>query len=260
MNRYTLKAQCLDHSVAEMEIKSALDDLFRQTMPKVKYRLNRIHKMNSGIVLVEIASSANKDLLESRLKALDSRLPIRVEALGWGWVAGSKPHAVTEAIPMTFQLGTIWDLVRYALLLIFTAAEIALPFLKPWIKNQKSLVDLTFFAIFAILAIWMFLSNNTPLDFRLFAKQADCLPAELVLTYRFRMKPVHLKWEDICGLKIEGHNCILTTNQRKSRFYISSILKIHNMNRFIKTIAQQAALNEVNYEIGQELYKRYDAP
>ncbi len=266
MRRYTLKVQCLQEPVSPADLKPVLEEVLLRTQPPLIYRLGTISQPEGGILLAEVASDAKKDFLETRLKVLESKLPVKIETLGWGWIAGKEPAPASGLAPATFMVGRKLLLLRYILLLCLLSALIVGVVLWGRLDRQGPLTPLTFeWILLAIYTACLFLWNSVPLNFRLIPKQIDCLPDELVVTYQFRKKPIHLKWQDIWGLETRIRVMVITTNQKPVRFFIpypsnhksTDALK---WDALIQAIAQRADLNNVDAGIGLVSYKRYEAP
>ncbi len=255
LKRYTLKVQPLEDSVTRADFKTALEELLLRAQPSLTYRLGAIEKTASGSILAEIASDAKKDVLALRLQMLESRLPVRVEGLGWGWVTTEAQNPPADPNPVMFPLDKKFDVVRYLLLLSLPLVVIALIIARSFFHQPDGLELI----LYPLYVVWLFSMNETPLDFRLYARQIDCLPGELVLTYWFRKEASRMSWENIWGLEMKGRVChIYNTSGPKVRFHLRSGLK--DADGLIRAIAQRAGLNNVDPGLGRVLYKRYEAP
>jgi len=256
LKRYTLKVQPLDDSVKLEDFEQILDDFLLRSQPPLLYRLGEISKSESGGILAEIDAEAKKDELEGRLRALESKLPLKVEGLGWGRITGKTQTPRPDPSPLTFTIGKRFDTIRYILLPVILAAFIIAAILW-WRPGKGGMVDFVFLAFYIV---WLALWNDTPLDFRLMMKRIDCLPGELVLTYRLRKKVVHVKWTDIWGLEMKGRTCILSTDSNPVRFHIPESQGVKGLEALTGAIAERANLNNVDTGFGKVLFKRYEAP
>ena len=270
MKRYTLKVKTLDSSVTPNDLKLAIENVLLPLHPRITYRLGQIMSGGSDTILAEIASDARKELLEPHLKDIQSKLPVTIEKLGWGWTLTGKPgsppadqgspeefsaNAVSQASSPSFLLGNRAFLWRYIFQMSLTFLLVAL-LIAGFFIEKSTLLDGTFTVVFVV---WIYFLTDMPLDIWRYAKRIECEPAELVLTYWFRKPSVRLNWETIWGFAYKGKICILHHDDNKStRFLVS--YGYRDKEKLFKTIVSKASLNAVETGISQAVYKRYEAP
>jgi hypothetical protein len=83
MKRYTARIRLLDSQLNTAQIKTAVErELLRAP---ITFRLGAIAPAEGDIVLVEIASGEKRADLARRLTGLESKYPMQLESVGWGW-------------------------------------------------------------------------------------------------------------------------------------------------------------------------------
>lgn len=268
MEKYTLKVKVLDSSVTVADLRMAVENVLLRLHPRITYHFGAIAPLDPDYMLVEIVSEAKKDLLESHLRAIESKLSVSVEKLGWGWIVDTPSRPKGErsyqqdplvaiepkTVPCSFLLEkkALW--LRSLLILVLTIVLTVLLIVRIYLEWLSILC-----VYYVVFIVWLFSLSEMPLNLRLFVNKVACEPSELVVTYLFGKRIIRMNWETIWGLEDKNGVCVIYHGTDKpTRFLIGA--GFHDKNTLLKTIVHKASLYHVETGIGWMMYKRYEAP
>ncbi len=261
MKKYTLQVEALDDSVTSERLKTAIENVLLRLHPRITYHLGLVSNISSSFFLAEIASEGKKELLESYLHSIQEQLPVRVERLGWGWIAKAAIHLSKNHAPLQSEVKTQSFLPNtkvfpfryiFSISLIFA---LILFLIVRFYFDQLSFLDNAYQIVFVF---WLFSLIEIPLDIRLYVQKIDCERTELVVVYSFKKKTIRMRWDTIEGLEYKNMLCILYRKDSSPvRFYVNNGFK--EKYAMLATITQMASLNEVESGVSKAVYKRYEA-
>jgi hypothetical protein len=283
MKRYTARLRLLDSQLNTAQIKAAVEtELLRAP---ITFKVGAVALTEGNVALVEIASGEKRPALARRLKGLESKYPLQLECVGWGWpVSGAAIKSAGEAPsgehdPCTTMQAQVEDTREYALAntrqfvakqaikLILLIGFVAIPVLAALgVLNGVSAMGILngVNCIMAAMYPALFFSGAFSIlwTFPTWASCIRCDPTGIEVRYLLRSSPRRWTWAEIeeLGMTTLAFNRAHIIRSRK----ISLKFSIEDFNEqptLIKTILERASLNFVEGSIGavSYTYKRFDA-
>ncbi len=272
MKRYTLRFKA-GEAVAPEQVKAAVEDALLRLHPGITYRMGHAARIDPQTVFVEIGSEGKKEVLEPRLKSFESKLPVALDRIDWGWETGDSslsptliqnpdlradPLASVEAPGGMAVFPSDNKLVglRYALFFLLTLALGTAVFFKA--SRERSLTwDGLFLGAYIL---WLFSLDGIPFDPRRLAGRIECGGSGLEVAFRFRKKPVRVRWEDLWGMDFTPYTCIIRSTPATIKFSIGEGSGFREKDTILKTISDRASLRFVEGGFRMPFYRRADAP
>ncbi len=253
-------------------LKAAVEDVLLHLHPGITFRMGRISRTDPRNISVEIASEGKKEALFPPLKRIESKLPVTLEKIEWGWDSGESslessmmnnpdlapdPLAkiTTPAGPVVFSSdGRIFWLryIGFFLLTLGLGISIYVKF-----SNDTSLLWDGLFLVFYTL--WLFSLNGIPLDPRGLAGKIECGEDGLEVTYRLRRAPVRLRWADIRGMDFTYTAGIIRGNPSNIKIALNEYSGFREKNIILKIIVERASLRFVEGRFWRPYYRRAEA-
>ncbi len=99
MNRYSLKFDATDDTLAADDLKKAVEAVLLRLHPSFTYRMGRVFRAGSKSMIAENEFEGKKDFLGPHLKRIEQKLPVVLEFIGWGWDPGASPALPAPGLP-----------------------------------------------------------------------------------------------------------------------------------------------------------------
>lgn len=277
MKRYTARLG-LSNGQPEADIKAAVDrELLNAPFP-LTFRLGAIARPAPGACLVEIATDADRERLFSLLKHLESKLPVHVEQVGWGWlITDQGPQGVQPASgdlvgrlaldpyaseqpqkeeTRIYRYGRRQALafassIGLALFLIFVA-------LSPLLSSSAYVfIQEHSFAFYVFASIYWVASAFFGISLRpwRYASIVRCNLKGIEIKYWFRPQAQRLDWAQIMQAEVAWDECTVRSPERSLAFLTEENLGLQDKRMLIKTILERASLHLA----GGGVYKRFDS-
>jgi hypothetical protein len=245
--------------------------------------LGAISYAGQGDLLVEIASDAKKDYLMSVLKGIETRLPLMLWQVGWGWLvtpapfppdkykigyfgkdpfAGSQPQLEATKFYVVKNRSLIKIIASFGVLvltILLYTLSIFVYFKLPALFERYS---------FLFNAIWLFgfsleILNGSPVIPWMFPRRIQCDPSGIDIQYWLSSTSRRLEWREILSLTLSS-NARYTLHSAKNK-YTLRFIDNHSLGSggeamLIKTIIERASLHLVEANVSNLAYKRFDAP
>jgi hypothetical protein len=272
MKRYTLRFKATG-SVADDDLRTAVEDVLLHLHPGIIFRMGQAGRIDPQNVSVEIASEGKKEALFPPLKRIESKLPVTLVRIDWGWDSGESSLissliqnpdfspdplsnvAVSSGSEVFPSDGKMFWLRHFVFLLLTLALGIS--FYYKFFDASSPVWDALFLAIYII---WLFSLNGIQLNPWLLAKKIECGEAGLQVSYWFRRRPVRLRWADIWGMDFAHTACIIRSSPSSIKFAIQENSGFKKKNIILKTIMERASLRFVEGRFWRPFYRRADAP
>jgi hypothetical protein len=272
MKRYTAQILILDEQLVTAQLKTAIEnELLRAPLT---FRWGAVTEAGSGVVWIEIASDAKHMDIVRILREVESKYPVRLESVGWGWLVTeatvkdlSKAYPI-EADPHAFQkaqtdetriytysarwlLEGVMTLPQAAPRAIVVNTLFIAAIILGILYHPKFLV-LILVAICYVPLQFIFLNAR---QFLISAHHILCDQRGIEVKYRFRRFAQRRSWTEIREIDLGtdlDETCWIRSANDSLKF---SIKGLKDRPTFIKTITERASLRFV--EVG--VYKRFDA-
>ncbi len=272
MKRYTLRFKATG-SVAEESLKAAVEDALLRLHPGITFRMGQAGRIGPQDATVEIASEGKKEALFPPLKRIESKLPVTLDRIEWGWDSGESslipsliqnpdfspdPLSNVAVFPgsAVFPSDGKMFWLRHLFFLLLTLA-LGILFYFKFSSAISTVWDALFLAIYIL---WIFSLNGIQLNPWLLAKKIECGEDGLEVSYRFRRTPVRLRWADIGGMDFTYAACIIRSSPSSIKFAIDENSGFKKKNIILKTIVERASLRFVEGRFWRPFYRRADAP
>ena len=272
MKRYTLLFQA-GEAVTTEQVKAAVEDALMRLHPGITSRIGQAARIDPQTVSAEIASEGKKESLFPPLKRIESKLPVTLERIDWGWDSGESPlvsslirnpdlapdplaKITAPAGPAVFPSDEKMFWLRYTGFFLLTLA-LGVSFYAKFFNDSSPVWDSLFLGLYFI---WLFSLNGIPLDPRWMARRIECGKDGLEVSYRFRRAPVRMRWADIRGMDFTYTACIIQGNSSAIKIAINENSGFREKNVILKTIVERASLRFVEGRFWKPFYRRAEAP
>lgn len=260
----------LDGSVTAAHLRTGVDDNLIRLHPRITYHLARVISADSRSMIAEIAADGSRELILESLKKLESKMPVTIEGLEWGWSANTntlpeigralKQDHLASVNPgvgyVAFEPDKKTFLIRYILVLSLTIALFFSLALKFYLE-RSFVLDLTYVIM---MIIWFFSLNEIPLDIRRYAAKIECNEENVKITYWIGKKKVAIDWQAIWGMESTSREFRLYHGEKTERFILNARNGRKETETMLKTIIERASLRFVQVGFQKAVYKRHDAP
>jgi hypothetical protein len=271
MKRYTLRYKTAD-SVAPELLKAAVEDVLLHLHPGITFRMGRISRIDPQNVSVEIASEGKKEALFPPLSRINSKIPVALERIDWGWDSGESSLAssminnpdlspdplakiTAPAGPAVFSSDGRIFWLRYIGFFLLTLG-LGISIYEKFSNDTSLLWDGLFLGFYTL---WLFSLSGIRLDPRGLARKIDCREDGLEVTYRFRRTPARLRWADIQGMDFTYTACIILGNPSAIKIALNEYSGFKQKNVIQKIIVERASLRFVEGRFWRPYYRRAEA-
>ena len=269
MKRITLRFTIAEPSITPDVLREAVEQALLRLHPQITYKIRHVADNGDGTMRVEMVMDGKRDLLETIMLQKGWKLPVKLEEIGWGWIAGdwdTQTSTLTfEVDPLVaiqpldgqheFQLGNRRQWLRYIFLIISTLMMILLLAANGLHYDFPALQWIYIIGF----ALWLFYLNETPFDIRIYARKIICSQEGLKIDYWYMNQSVILGWKEIWGMDFSEPVCKVYTEGRMTRFLISERFGCKQQKPVLKTIVERARLNYVEGNFRNTSYRRYEA-
>jgi hypothetical protein len=276
MKRYTARLRLLDNQLNTSQIKAAIEsELLRAP---ITFKVGTVALTEDNVALVEIASGEKRPGLARRLKGLESKYPLQLECVGWGWpVSGTAIKSAAgapsgEHDPYISALAQMEDAREYALnirqfatrqivRLALVAGFVAVLTLSALNRLGRASVNCILAVMYPALlfsgALSIFLTFPTWAS-RIRCDQEGIEVKSLLRPYSKRWAWTEIEELDMLWPAASSRTYVIRSKKNSLRVSIEGFSQEATL---IKTILERASLNFVEGSIGavSYTYKRFDA-
>jgi hypothetical protein len=254
-------------------LKQAVEDALLRLHPGITYRMGKTVRFGPDSLTLEIGSEGKKEALIPQLQRVESKFPVTLEGIDWGWDSGDlslsssmiqnpdlprDPLAgvtgATGSAAFPLQQWKFW--LRYLSFLLLTTAFLISAYQRV-VHGASPFWDLAFFVTYIS---WLFLINGMQFDPRGLTRKIDCEEDGLEVTFWFRKIPVRLRWTDIWGLDFKYASCIIRGYPASLRIALHENSGYKEKNIILKTIVDRSSLRFVEGRFWMPWYRQVDAP
>ena len=273
---YTARISSLIPELDLEKIKIGTEEVLRRAESKPAFWLGAIARSDAHTLLLEIAAGIRKDGLAELLKSLETKLPIQVEQVGYGWLITGSPEQTTsqvshlrhdpyaKAMPQN-ETRRVYVFNRNGLKHFLSSLSIFLVLATLFIvaSPRRTLSDDNFIPsiisslIWGVLFMGMVGGSVWPWSY---TSHVVCDQEGLEIKYWLKRTPSHLSWTQISGLDVLSSQWNIRGDRRSLRLQASKEYGLSEGPTLAKTIIQRASLHFVESNMGVVLYKRFDAP
>jgi len=260
MKRYTARLRLLDSQLSAAQVKTIIEsELLRAP---ITFKVGAIAPAEGDIVLVEIASDAERADLARILQKIESTRRLQLECVGWGWlITDTTIQEMTrlpgrEYDPYAAVQAQTEDAKEYTYSIRSVLIE-AIPGTIYWtgwmilvgMSYRQSLVFTIGLSTLGGLLLYVFRVGR----FLVSTPRLRCDQNGIEIKYRLRRSPNHQAWAEIWGVDVPyiGDTCTV----RSSTSLKFSTKGLNEMPTLIKTIVERASLHFIE----SATYRRFDA-
>lgn len=272
MKRYTLQFQPLDSSITVVNFREEVEQVLLRLHPRITYKMGKVFQGVDGNLLAEFAADGKRELLVEAFENRKWSLPVRFESLSWGWTIENEDDALLisvvtplDANPLAgikplegkaeFRLSKWHTIGRYIALIGFTILMVLL-LIANAVHTYSPVLEWVYIIGFAI---WLFSLNDTPFDYRVYARSIHLQQAGLDVEYWLGSAPRHLDWASISGMDYSNPVCMLIGQEKKMRFLLSERFGCKEKSVVLKTIVARAGLSYVEGNFQGLTYRKPEA-
>jgi len=273
MKRYTARLCRLDSQLSAAQIKAAVESRLLRAL--ITFKLGTIAPAEGNIVLVEIASDAERADLARMLKGVESTRRLQLECVGWGWLITGATAKSTPGMPATgydpyasvqTQAEDIKEYacnirrlaIRQAVGCFFLLWFVAVPVMFILNMLERRFLNVAMMVIY--MGLLLSGASFNPWTLLAYASRIRCDQAGIEIKYWLRPSPRRHAWTEIEGLEVGAstldHVYTIRSGKRALRF---STVKLNEESTLIKTILERASLHFVEGTVGCATYRHFDA-
>lgn len=272
MKRYTLQFQPLYSSITTVDFREEVEQVLLRLHPRITYKMGKVFQDVDGNLLAEFAADGQRDLLTQAIESRTWSLPVRFLSLRWGWSIENEDAALQissvtplDANPVAgiqplegmaeYHLSKWHTFGRYIALIGFTIVMVLL-LIANAIHTNYPVLEWVYVVGFAV---WMFTLNETPFDYRVYARSIHLQQAGLEVEYWLGRAPQHLDWASISGMDYSNPVCMLIGQDKRMRFLLSERFGCKEKPVVLKTIVARAGLSYVEGNFQKLIYRKPEA-
>jgi hypothetical protein len=273
MKRYSLTFQATGDPGSEADLQTAVEDVLLRLHPRYTYRMGRAYPADPRSTVVEIEFEGRKGILLPYIQRIEGKLPVKLEAVRWGWNPDPSiapklpapplgaPQDPVETVPPAagrkiFQTRMRWVALRY---LAFAALTLVLVFVTVgrFYYERPLWMDLLRVLLYPI---WFFILIGTPIDLRALAKRISCLDDGVEIAYWPGGKTVRLPWKDIDELEYNYRGCTIRGGGASIRLLLAGQSGFPDWKTVLATLAARSSLRYAEGTFFLAVYRRPDLP
>jgi hypothetical protein len=255
--------------------KAIVEALLRTPMP-VAFHIERVD-IRGDEARVEIASDATREALQGSLVGVESRLPVRLESLGWGWPVSeaSSPeadtgsshrqdpfrNAIPQAEPEKVYLYSKANTVKMVLSCLTYASPLLVIGLilsnSPWAgfyeQNELTIQFLWvgYITFVAFMGVYRFPTR--------WPRWVKVNAQGMAVKHWLQPDVRKVDWKDIETLEMGNGQLVLRGRGRSMRFFTDGLAGKEALPMLVRTVAERAGLNFVESAVEKAVYRRFES-